>query len=215
MIQCATCPKQMKVSKRGLCGACHLAVLRREKQLYVWTPEMDEEFRRIYGTAKSKAALGDSIRQFGERHKLPRYAMQNRATALRIRYSPHREWAAEEIARLREWSGSVPTAEMGRRLKRSHSAVINRLFLLCLEGRVTEGYTQRELGGMFGVNQHTVGRWVRKGWLEVKHERITAESVEVFVWEHMDAYRFASCEEWWLKMMLRPRSVRVEEREAA
>jgi hypothetical protein len=31
------------------------------------------------------------------------------------------------------------------------------------------------------------------------------ESLQSFVWEHMEEYRFAACDEWWLKTMLNPK----------
>ena len=46
-------------------------------------------------------------------------------------------------------------------------------------------------------------RWVGRGWLTLSEDgRVTEDSVELFVWEHMAEYRFAACEEWWLKQTL-------------
>ncbi len=202
---CAHCPAETAQAKDGLCKTCRLRAATRRQQKYPWTPAMDAELTRIYRSVKGKKALSAQLLAFRSRYRLPAYIVVNRAVALDLRSITMRLWTQEELGYLREQAGTVSIYRIAKELHRTPLAIKHQLFRMQLSGAVCDGYSRRELQKLFGVRQEVLANWIRRGWLRVDREdRIPNESIERFVWEHMQDYRFASCEEWWLKQMLSP-----------
>jgi len=203
---CSDCGEKTWPAKDGLCRPCRLIVVAASQRKYIWTPAMDEELRRIYRISKNKSHLSRARHNFGRQYNLPPHIIGNRAQTLGLRCVTQNRWTEQEMEMLREMDGQLSIKQMAKRLRRSESSVKNRLFLMDLSARVTEGYSCAELAGLFGVHHNKIARWVGLGWLRLDdYERVTHESIESFVWRHMDEFRFAACEEWWLKTMLNPR----------
>ena len=198
---CSACSLESHKSKDGLCPTCRLRK-HRVTPTYAWTAEMDAELTRQYRTAHNKTALSAAISALAARHRMPRYIIQNRAQRLNLRTRVQRLWTSAEIGILNQYAGTTTMEHLAKRLGRSASSVKQKLFALKITGRYDEGYSQNELAQLLGVHRDRVGRWLRRGWLDLDDTRITQVSVERFVWEHMDEYRFAGCEEMWLKSML-------------
>jgi hypothetical protein len=208
---CALCPTECQQAIDGLCRACRLRKAIGDRQKYFWTPELDAALRRAY-TAKSKAALGVAIRELMRRTRFPRCVLQNRAQALGIRFHQAQPWTAEEIGLLCDLAGAKPPRAIAGFLsnrpngrKRTALAVRQKLFALGLGIGVTEGYSRNELAQRMGVHHARISRWISQGWLRLNdQDRIPHGSVERFLWDHMEDYRFAACDDWWLKTMLKP-----------
>jgi hypothetical protein len=203
-----TCPCGVETiqAKDGLCRECRCSRLAMSKRKYVWTPEMDAQLVRAYRVASNKTDLTRRLRELMRSFQFPRHILQNRAGALGLHSRPQILWTDDEIEMLREWSGTLSLTQMARKLRRTESAVKNKLFTLDLGCAVLEGFSQNELAHLFGVHHNKVGRWVARGWLFVNDQNLIPHaSVEAFIWKHMDEYRFAACEEWWLKTMLNPK----------
>jgi hypothetical protein len=203
-----TCPCGAETiqAKDGLCRSCRILCLVKKSTKYPWTPEMDAELIRNYRVAKNKRDLSLRMTELVRRFAFPRHIIQNRAQTLGLRTRVQRNWTPDELVTLREFSGMLDLAQLARKVKRTQSAVKNKLFTMGLGCEVLEGFSQNELAGLFGVHHNKVSRWVARGWLYVNDQgRIPHATVEKFVWDHMDEYRFAGCEEWWLKTMLNPK----------
>jgi hypothetical protein len=214
---CSSCKSETRFYKDALCGACRLRTHQVVK--YPWTPEMDAELTRIYRTAAGKTELSRNLTALANRHRRPRYIVQNRAQTLNLRTRIQRNWDAVEFLYLRENAGTLSIARMAQHLGRSPSAVKYMLFQRGLSGMVTEGYSQHELAGLFGVHHNKVGQWIAKSWLFLdSNGRISHHSVCKFAWAHMPEYRLAAAEDWWLKSVLNPQlhhqAVTMKERAA-
>ena len=201
---CRTCPRETP-AKDGYCRGCRLKAYTRTRQKYFWTAELDAKLRRAY-QAKNKRLAGVEIAELVRRTGWPRFIFQNRATVLGLRLYTAERWEPAEIEAIRELAGSVPAYKIAKEIGRSKSAVRNKLFTIDMESRVTEGFSVNELSKLLGTRHAKIERWIGRGWLSLSaDDRVTHPSVARFVWEHMDEYRFAACEEWWLKTMLNPR----------
>ena len=211
------CGAETIQAKDGLCKRCRL----REYQVikYPWTPEMDAQLTRIYRGSRNKTELTRGLTAFGTRYRMPRYILINRAQTLDLRQRRQTTWTKAEAERIRELAGDKTIADIALQIGRTEGAVKQRISILGLSGKITEGYSHRELAALFGVHHNTIMRWVGRGWLDIACGRITHESVERFVWNHIHEYRFAACDETWLKMTLKPPTAnkvyRTPERKAA
>ena len=202
---CASCPTETSHAKDGLCRSCRLRAANRRQQKYVWTEAMDAELTQLYRSAKGKKVLSAKLKTFRVRHGLPAYIVVNRTVALDLRAIKMRIWTPADLGYLHEHAGNVSVYRMAKELHRTPLSVKHQLFRMQVSGAVRDGYSRRELRELFGVRQEVIASWIRRGWLAVDAEdRISDEAIERFVWEHMQDYRFASCEEWWLKQMLNP-----------
>jgi hypothetical protein len=201
---CATCPSETIQAKDGLCKGCRLRAFTRRRQKYVWTPAHDAALRRAY-RSKNKVGLNQALTEIVRRTSWPRYILQNRAQALGLRMWTCERWEPAELEALRELAGTIPSYKIAKRMGRSQHSVCNKIFQLGLESRVVEGFSVNELCPLFGVHHLKVEIWMGRGWLLLDDDdRVTYASVARFVWDHMEEYRFAACDEWWLKTMLKP-----------
>jgi hypothetical protein len=201
-----TCGNETIQAKDGLCKRCRLLAAVRRRQKYHWTPELDAMLRRAY-RARNKRLLGIEIAEMMRRTRWPRHILQNRAQALGLRLYTSAHWTDEDVLWLRELAGSMTARKIARLIGHTESGVCNKIWQLGLSRADAEGFSINELCRLFGVHHAKVEGWIARGWLTVGEDgfdRVTYASVERFVWEHMDEYRFAACEEWWLKTMLKP-----------
>ncbi len=202
---CSMCTQDSQQARDGLCHRCRLRAAAARAKRYHWTPEMDAQLRRLYRTARNKAALTAGITATATRHRWPRYVVINRAQSLELRIREQRLWTAEEVETLQELAGELPVRRIAARLRRTQAAITNKLFTLGCSRKIVEGYSQNELAQLMGVHHNKVGQWVARGFLTLSDvDRVTHTSVVRFLRRHMDEYHFRSCEEWWLRTMLRP-----------
>jgi hypothetical protein len=200
---CRSCPKET-TAKDGFCKGCRLVASSRERQKYFWSPEMDAKLRHAY-EARNKRLLGIEISALMHHTGWPRYIFQNRAQLLGLHVYSSTRWEQWEIDSMRDAAGTIPAYKIAKILHRSELAVRNKLYTLGLESALREGFSINQLCQLFGTRHAKIDRWIGRGWLTVNDDdRISHYSVTKFVWEHMDEYRFAACEEWWLKQMLKP-----------
>lgn len=201
-IGCRLCPSLHASAKDGLCAGCRMRSFHANDRR--WTPEMDAALTTAYRTAKCRRDLSDALRALRQRWKVNENVMLHRSAKLGLKYLRLREWSAEDLAYLEEFAGNIPVARLAKHLRRSICSVKNKLHKLQITGEVLDGYSRHELAALFGTHDARIRGWIARGWLDLRDDRITTESVERFVWEHMQEFRFASCEEWWLKQMLKP-----------
>lgn len=193
------------VQKDGRCKGCRLAAYRAARTKFHWKPEMDERIREVYRAANRLAEFRAALKQLAVELELPRHALTDRAARLgeRAVVMERRPWTAYEDSVLDTNAGVVPVWRLAKQLRRATGSIHQRMRRLGLSGFVRDGFSRHELGQRFGVAQKTVREWLRLGWLEEFDGRVPHAAVERFVWERMDEYRLGSCDDAWLKRMLR------------
>lgn len=203
-MNCIACARETFQAVDGLCRGCRLRKYTALATKYPFTPQMDDELRRIYRRTARRPELSDAITHLCKLWRIPRDIVLKRAQILGVCLIPKPAWTPQQIAYLREYAGTRPIHRMAKDLGRSYSSVNQKLQDIGLTGAVTDGYSYAELAALMGVVGSKIARWVDKGWLALRDGRVTYDSVRRFVWEHMEDFRFAACDEWWLKTMLRP-----------
>ena len=88
-----------------------------------------------------------------------------------------RRWSAEEDDKLLNWAGYEPVENIANRLDRSERAVRFRLCALGMSGRVTDGWSLRELRKLLRISPERLRHLIGTGTLRVRDARITAESL--------------------------------------
>lgn len=172
---CALCGQPFEVNRPDsiatACSACRpelqAAGLRRawaSKKKYVWTAAKDEVLRKRYDS-HVRGRAGEIARTLG----WPAWAIKKRAAALGLGGGwpkDRRDWTAEEEAYLRRAAGKFTLHHMAKKLQRSETVVALKCKRLALSRRPKGlGYTMRHLELCFGVDHHTIERWIRAGWL--------------------------------------------------
>jgi hypothetical protein len=117
----------------------------------------------------------------------------------------HRAWTAAEEALLRKHLGSRTPLWIAKKLGRSTTAVVMKVKHLNLSYALREGYTERRLMECFGVDHHTITRWIDAGKLR-RRERpysgrralcLTNVDVLEFIQNHPDAFELSRVDQTW------------------
>lgn len=199
--QCAKC--------RGKNASAKAWVTRQKK--YNWTPERDALLRRRYD-GKIKHRARELARILG----WPSWVIKKRAAALGLAYSvDRRDYTMEEVAFVEEWTSARSSKWIARRLKRTETSVMLKQKRMGLSRRVRDGYTVGALSECFGVDHHSVDRWIREGQLRAKRRgteragkqgdiyKITDADVKAFVRHHPTAFRLDKVDQvWFLDLIL-------------
>jgi hypothetical protein len=90
-----------------------------------------------------------------------------------------RRWSAEEDLKLLDWAGYEPVDKISQRLNRSIRAIRFRLCALGVSGKVTDGWSLRELRKLLRVSPTKLKQFIGSGMLRVRDPRITARSLAV------------------------------------
>jgi transcriptional regulator with XRE-family HTH domain len=200
---CRVCKEEKRQRRGQICQSCHCRTICPDKK-YFWTPDIDAALRRTY-QAKNRVGVGRGLTELVRRTGWPRRVFIRRAGELGFRVLRCKRWEQRELNLLREQAGTLPMTKIGAILKRSPTAIRQKLLLMGLSGRVTNGYTRKDLGEQMGVRHSQVDAWLRRGWLKLDSRGLIDEgTIQRFLWDHMDEYRFHSCDEHWLKTMLNP-----------
>ncbi len=162
-VLCQDCRRPFLAGPYARWGPCCRWKYRgRRPKKYVWTPERDQVVRERYdGRVRRRAA------EIGTALGWPAWAVKRRAAALGLTHPPadRRDWTAQEEEFLREHAGSRLTHWIARQLDRGESSVVLKLKRMKISRRFREGYTLRELELCFGVDHHSIDRWLREGKL--------------------------------------------------
>lgn len=202
-VECSVCHEVKASPKDALCNPCRNRRLGFGTAKYTWTDEQDAALRRAYaqiaelGTRRGVIAI--AVRATG----MPRSIVRLRAQRLGLTFSGHR-WSAEEIATLRECSGTLSPKAIARKLHRSFTSVCAQMDRLSISRAVTEGYTRTDLSKLFNVAPMIVQRWVARGYLPGRDARFSEADVLRFVKGHPEEYDLAKVEQFWFKSLLFP-----------
>jgi hypothetical protein len=129
---------------------------------YDWTAERDAVLKAKYdGKIHGRAA------EIGRELGYPTWRVKKRAAELGLCYASVRTpWTKQEVAFLLEHAGSRTVQWMVKRLPgRTLTMVVLKLKRLRISRRWREGYTVRDLEECFGVDHHSLDRWIREGKL--------------------------------------------------
>ena len=91
-----------------------------------------------------------------------------------------RRWSAEDDDKLLNWAGYEPVEKIAHRLGRSERAVRFRLCALGMSGKVTDGWSLRELRKLLRMSPERLRQVIGAGKLRVRDPRITAASLAQF-----------------------------------
>jgi transposase len=179
-------------------------VARKKRKVYDWKPDMDDQIRQLYRAAKKKGQLSSGLRRLASTFGYSKDAITHRAQVLGVCQRRWKPWKPEEINLLRELVGVQPAREIARQLNRSYHSVKGQLERLNLSFELTEGYSINQLQKLIGMPAMSIRLWIGRKALKMDAGRITEASVRTFVFDHMEAYSFARCDEAWLKGQLNP-----------
>lgn len=189
---------------------------REQRRREPWTTNehIDAAIRRAYG---QKPSRGD-ITKLAHAVMRPRWWVTKRAQQLGIcppRFKPL-EWSPEEreiiAAKATNSPKSIRKFLQSRGYDRTETAILVQLKRMGMS-RVDDNpdlYSCRSLAELMGVDQHTVGRWIEKGWLRATRTgtgrtvswNIHRKHVRTFVIENVAAVDIRKVDKWWFVDML-------------
>jgi len=192
---------------------------------YRFTPEMDEVIRTVYAERVLMGWKKDwyrgPVKKLAEKFGMPRWRVSSRARELEVMPVQKKEpvWSETEIWMLTQCAHRSPPviqkylkragyqrSEQGIRLKRKR---------LHLSRATMNGYTSRSLAGLFGVDDHGIMRWIKKGWLKAERRGtartpqqggdewfIRPEWVRDFIIANVAVIDFRKVDKYWLVEVL-------------
>jgi len=169
-------PKQYKPKycNRECTNRYHYGSLKPRK--YHFTPEMDRRIRDIYlnEVGIKATAYAGPVKALAQKFGMPRWAISNRARALGILPLQKKEpnWSKKEIGFLERNAHLTPVV-LQKNLKRigSHRTIQGitlKRKRLHLSRSSMDGYTAGSLAECFGIDVHSITRWIGKGWLKAR-----------------------------------------------
>lgn len=188
----------------------------RNRVPYESSEYIDQAIRRAYESGE-KGAIKHLSMTLGR----PMSWIRQRAMKLGIavpRFKPE-PWSAAEDAILSERAhrrpGSIRKALLSAGFSRTETAIAVRIKRLRLDTSDPDHYTARGLAMAFGVDSHTIAKWIGKGWLQAKRRGtnrveqqggdewwIARKHVRSFVIENVAAVDFRKVEKFWLVSLL-------------
>lgn len=202
-VSCVQCGSERGCAKDRLCHGCRVASVARRRRRHVWTTILDQQLRRTYQLAHSRAVLVTGISSLQRLTQFPRSVIVSRAAALGLN-RPGRRWSQEETLRLREIAGSRSISEIASEFGRSYYSVKGALARLHVAGRVTEGYSRQDLEQLLGVSSRQVRRWIAQRWIKPVNDRIPESEVGRFLRRHPEQYQLNRVDEAWFKGLMFP-----------
>jgi hypothetical protein len=186
-----------------LCHGCRIKNRPNPKQRFSWTPDLDGQLRIAYQEARDRRELTQSLSALQKRTGFTRVVVLSRATMLGLS-SPSKRWTAGELEMLGELAGTLSKSAIARRLGRSYWSVKAQCSRLCIQSRVTSGYSRADVEYLLGVGARSIRKWIKLGWLRVQDDRITEASMMKFLRDHPEEYRLNRVDEAWFKGLLFP-----------
>ena len=161
---CTDCAKTFCAGRWAkYCPICRPLHRRSKRMRFVLDGSAAALLRERYdGGVPGRAA--EIARQLG----WPAWAVKTRASWLGLaRPGPagRRDWTPEEERFLVDWEGLRSAKWIGRHLGRGQTSVVLKMRRIQLSRRVREGYAVSDLSRCFGVEHHSIDRWIRLGWL--------------------------------------------------
>lgn len=167
---CEKCEARFLAFKAKFCLQCRSQVMpltRPAARKWHWTPERDTLMRERYDSRIKGRAI-EVAKELG----FPKYVVTQRAKVLGLSFTRKalglQDWTPEEEATIIEFTGKRSSLWIARKLGRSETSMILKQKRMRLSRRVRVGYTLRDLCLCFGVDHHSIARWVAEGKLHVE-----------------------------------------------
>lgn len=157
---------------------------------FCWSSELDRQLRALYQEAHTRRELTERLNAFQRQCGFTRVVVLARATQLGLS-SISRRWTAAEIELLGELAGTLSKSAIARKLGRSYWSVKAQCSRLCIQSRLTSGYSRVDVQYLLGVGGRSINKWIKLGWLRVQNDRITEASMVKFLREHPEEYRLS------------------------
>lgn len=168
---------------------------RRPRLKYETTEEIDQ---RILDCYQNHPAPG-AVKRLAHSLRRPFWWVKKRAMHLGLARPNRRdpEWTEPEIALLAKHAHKTPEVIRRILLKNGFRRTANAIMIKCrrlhLDTLDTEHYTARSLAREFGVDSHTVTRWIEQGWLKASRrgtQRIEAQHGDHWWIKRKDVHNF-------------------------
>jgi len=196
-----------------------------KQRRWIFTPEMDAEISTLY---QERVRMGwkkdrykGPVKKLAEKFGMPRWRVSSRARKLGVIPVQKKEpvWSETELWILNQCAHRSP-AVIQKYLKRAgHQRTqlgINlKMKRLHLSRATMNGYTSRSLAGLFGIDDHGVMRWIKKGWLTAQKRGtarteaqggdewfIRPEWVKEFIIKNVAVIDFRKVDKYWVVEML-------------
>jgi hypothetical protein len=202
---CVDCGDPFPAGKSAkYCPTCRPLNRAPKRTKYVLDGALIEVLRQRYDT-RVRGRVAQIAGQLG----WPTFAVKRAAHLLGLSQpwpADRRDWTAAEVAELQKWLGVRSAAWIAERLGRGLTSVALKIKRLGLSRRIIEGYTQRSLAECFGVDDHTVARWIglrylggRRDGTDRPNDTIRISEVEVlrFLRSHRLEYRLDKVDQTW------------------
>jgi len=193
------------------------------KKKYIFTPEMDEQIRTLYQTkvAMKSMKYAGPVKKLAEKFGIPRWRVSSRARALGVMPVQKKEppWSDTELFMLKQSAHRSPPV-VRRYLKRagykrSVQGIMIKRTRMHFSRATMNGYTCRLLAGLFGIDDHAIAGWIKKGWLKAQRRGtartevqggdewfIRPEAVKEFVIASVAVIDFRKVDKYWLVEIL-------------
>jgi hypothetical protein len=203
------------------CDPCR-SVARRKPAKWVSNDRIDEALRKLYSESPD-ARSRPNVTMFAEKIGWPKWALLRRAVALGLARTKEKPWSEPELKVLEHfaWMSDDKISEKLRRAGYARSRVAVHLKLRRMRFKQnTPYYTANALAQAFGIDSHTVLRWVRekklwarlRGCDRVPNQRgdiwmIHEKDVRRFVMEHPLAFDIRKVDQLWFMELVKGPSV--------
>ena len=109
----------------------------------------------------------------------PTHKLKSADTSQRLRkLNKQPRWQRDEDATLLRCAGEKTVRDLGKMLRRTELSVYCKLARHKVSGRVTDGYTMREVAENLHVDRVKLRQWLLDGKLESRNLHVTRESVK-------------------------------------
>lgn len=171
-----------------------------------WTPEDDDELRRVYSiSSASRAAV--ALEKLATAKHISRRRCWERACLMGLSRADGRgrRWTQAEDENLRAYAGRLTVRRIARVLGRTDYSVIARMDHLELSARVRDrGYTRGELSDRMGLDRDGL-RKLLENWPMTTNliGNFANADVQLWIFEHLEELELRRMDQSWLKRILK------------
>lgn len=164
---------------------------------YVPNEAIDRKIRQIYAERIDKRIHAlPNLKEYAKQIGWPHWAVKKRAVQLGIARTKPAPWSEKELKLLERWS-YLTDARIRLKLKKAgfhRTEVAIHLKIKRLQIKQASGYySARSLAGFFGIDSHTVTRWIGLGYLKAERrgtDRTAKQGGDIWLIREMDIRKF-------------------------
>ena len=190
---CVACPATSHLRCGKCCDPCR-AIVRRNRK-YVFTEQIDQRIREIY-LSHPDAKSRPGIRLLAKMVCIPHWALKKRARELGLARTKEKPWSEPELQILERYAW-MSDERIRLKLKAAgYSRTVTGIHLKLKRMRFKDGvsfYSANGLAQALGIDNHTVVRWIRAGYLKATRrgtERTEQQGGDTYLIHEKDVRRF-------------------------